>query len=290
MHSMTGYGRCRIDADGREMTIELKTVNHRFLDINLRMPRGLLFLEDSIRKALSARLSRGHADVFVTYKNTRDDARAVTVDTSLLHAYGNALDAIAAEISVHDDRSLMRFASLPDVLSVSEKEDDQEAVSALCTQVTSGAIDALLQMRAQEGEALKQDTLMRLSHLESLSAEIAVRAPDVVTDYKTRLEQRIAELLESPPDPQRMAQEVALMADRAAIDEELVRLKSHIQQMRETLESAEPIGRKLDFLVQELNREVNTIGSKASDLSIGKLVVEGKAEIEKIREQVQNIE
>ena len=290
MYSMTGYGRCRVEADGREMTVELKTVNHRFLDINLRMPRGLLFLEDTIRKALSARLSRGHADVFLTYRNGRDDAREVTVDASLLHAYTAAYDKIAAETGITDDRSLTRLASLPDVLTISEKEDDQEAVTALCRQALEGAVDALVVMRAQEGEALKSDTAMRLDHLEALASQISERAPSVVAEYKERLETRLAELLDAPPDPQRLAQEVALMADRAAIDEELVRLSSHVAQLRQTLTSGEPVGRKLDFLVQELNREVNTIGSKASDLQIGAWVVEAKAEIEKIREQVQNIE
>ena len=290
MYSMTGYGRCREALDGREMTVELKTVNHRFLDVGLRLPRGLLFLEDPLRKALSARLSRGHVDVFLTYRNMRDDAKEVSVDTALVNAYVAALDRITGLTTFSDDRSITRLAQMPDVLTVTEKDDDQEAVTALMLAALGGALDALLSMRAKEGQALSDDLLARLDTLERIAGEIGTRAPDVVLEYKARLEARIAELLGTTPDPQRVAQEVALMADRAAIDEELVRLGSHIAQLRESSKLDEPVGRKLDFLVQELNREVNTIGSKASDLAIGALVVEAKAEIEKIREQVQNIE
>ena len=182
------------------------------------------------------------------------------------------------------------MASLPDVTSVSERDEDEEAVTQLCLSALSGALDQLDAMRVREGAALAADLESKISHLEDIIEEIAKRAPGVVEDYQNRLNARIAELLASPPDPQRLAQEVALFADRAAIDEELVRLRSHFVQFRACLASQEPVGRKLDFLVQELNREVNTIGSKASDLTIGQHVVAAKAEIEKIREQVQNVE
>ena len=290
MRSMTGYGRFRQERNGREITIEIKTVNHRFLDLNLRMPRGTLFLEEPLRKALASRLSRGHADVFLTYRNARDDAKEVVVDTSLLHAYAAAFDVMATETGLTDDRSLTRLAALPNVLTVTEKEDDQDAVTALCIDTLHGALDALTLMRDQEGQALTSDLATRTGHLEEITEQIGARAPEVVKEYQTKLDARIVQLLAAPPDPQRMAQEVALFADKAAIDEELVRLKSHFTQVRECLAATEPVGRKLDFLVQELNREVNTISSKASDLAIASLVVEAKAEIEKIREQVQNIE
>ncbi len=293
MQSMTGYGRFHQEVDGREITLELKSVNHRFLDVNLRMPRGLLFLEDTVRKALAQRLSRGHVDVFVTYRNGRADARAVTVDAALAGAYLAALEElgqVVAGTGVLDDRSLMRVAAMPDVLVVSEKEEDAAAVTALCVSALGGALDALCAMRADEGEALSRDLAARLDNLAGIAERIGTRAPLVVTEYQVKLTARLAELLQAPPDPQRLAQEVALMADRAAIDEELVRLGSHIAQMRACLEQKEPVGRKLDFLVQELNREFNTIGSKASDLTIAALVVEAKAEVEKLREQVQNIE
>jgi len=290
VRSMTGYGRFRQETDGREMSVEIKTVNHRFLDLNLRVPRGMLFLEDVIRKALAARLSRGHADVFLTYRNSRDDAREVRVDTSLLRAYARAFDLMAAETGLQDDRSLTRLASMPDVLTVAERDDDQDAVTALCVSTLQGALDVLARMRGQEGEALSADLQDRIGRLTAGAEQITLRAPDVVADYRARLNARVEELLAAPPDPQRLAQEVALFADRAAIDEELVRLKSHIGQIQDCLKATEPVGRKLDFLVQELNREVNTIGSKASDLTIAALVVALKTEIEKIREQVQNIE
>lgn len=291
MRSMTGYGRGSLERDGRELTLELKTVNHRFLDLNIRLPRALLFLEDGLRKGLNARLSRGHVDVFINYRNARDDAREVTLDGALLKAYAKAMDDAAALLpEMKSDASLTRLVTMPDVLTVSEKAEDQDTVSALCADVLSLACDALEQMRAREGESIGSDLSAKVDNLERIAGEIAQRAPGVVKDYQQRLSDRIAELLQSPPDPQRLAQEVAIFADRAAIDEELVRLSSHFAQFRQLLAADEPVGRKLDFLVQEMNREVNTIGSKASDLEIGKRVVEAKAEIEKIREQVQNIE
>ena len=286
MRSMTGYGRGGIERDGRELTLELKTVNHRFLDLNIRLPRALLFLEDGLRKGLNARLSRGHVDVFINYRNVREDAREVT-----LEAYARAMDEAALLVpGVKDDRALTRLVSMPDVLTVAERSEDQESVTALCADVLNLACDALEQMREREGESIGRDLAAKVDNLERIAGEIAGRAPGVVKDYQQRLNERIAELLQSPPDPQRLAQEVAIFADRAAIDEELVRLSSHFAQFRHLLAASEPVGRKLDFLVQEMNREVNTIGSKASDLEIGKCVVEAKAEIEKIREQVQNIE
>lgn len=290
MRSMTGYGRSRLERDGREMTVEVKTVNHRFLDTNLRVPRGLLYLEEVVRKAVSVRLSRGRVEIFFSYSNSREDARMVAVDASLVRSLWEAYDMIIAMTGVGDDRSVSHIAAQGDVLTVTEGEDDQEAVTALCLDTLSFALDRLVIMREEEGRALEEDMSARLSCLGLITEKIGLRAPEVVADYKARLTARIAELLDAPPDPQRLAQEIAMFADRAAIDEELVRLSSHCAQIRDAFASAEPVGRKLDFLVQELNREINTIGSKASDLTITGLVVEAKAEIEKIREQVQNIE
>lgn len=290
MRSMTGYGRGSAQADGREATIEIKTVNHRFLDVNLRAPRGMLYLEDPLRKAIAQRLSRGHADVYINYRNLREDAREVRVDLPLLLAYGRALDEMGRALYLKDDRSVTRLAQMPDVLSLSEKEEDAQAVTDVCLSALSEALDALSDMRQREGDTLLTDMLEKLDKLEDIRAAILARAPLVVTEYRERLEARIAELLSAPPDPQRLAQEVALLADRAAIDEELVRLASHIAQAREHANLPEPVGRKLDFIVQEMGREVNTIGSKASDLQVTGLVLAAKAEIEKMREQVQNIE
>lgn len=290
MRSMTGYGRSRMEMDGRETTVEVKTVNHRFLDISFRMPRSLSFLEEPIRKALAARMSRGHVDVYLTYCNARADARVVNVDLSLLQAYQKALSQMREAGHLVDDMKLSAYARLPDVLTVSEQEEDQAAVTALATVALNRALDDLIAMREREGSRLGDDMGAKLAHLDQLRAQIAARAPRVTVDYRDRLKARIEQLMEGPPDEQRLVQEVALFADRAAIDEELVRLSSHIAQISALIRSGEPVGRKLDFLVQELNREINTIGSKASDLEIASCVVDAKSEIEKLREQVQNIE
>lgn len=290
MVSMTGYGRKQLLREGREMTVELKTVNHRFLDISFRMPRHLGFLEEPIRKALAARMQRGHVDVNIAYRNNREDARVVSVDASLLAAYRAAFQTIQETVQVRDDMELSAYARLPDVLVISEQEEDRDAVISLMQETVQAACDEVCAMRAREGETLRQDMAEKLRHIEEMAAEIAERAPLVVQAYQEKLTARLAELLEVPIDPQRLAQEIAIFVDRCAIDEELVRLASHIGQIRAAFVSQEGVGRRLDFLIQELNREVNTIGSKASDLTIGARVVDMKGDIEKLREQVQNIE
>lgn len=290
MKSMTGYGRCHIEEDGREMTVEVKSVNHRFLDISYRLSRTLSFLDDAVRKGVGARLARGHVDVFVSYENHRQDARTVRVDTALAAAYRQALGELAAAVGRDADLPLAEYARLPDVLTVQEKNEDQQAVRALFVRALDGALDGLIQMREQEGERMRADMLEKLNAIDGLRETIAARAPAVVEEYREKLSQRIAALTDGELDEARLLTEVALFADRAAIDEELVRLKSHLDALHDTAQMAEPVGRKLDFLVQELNRETNTIGSKASDTAIAQAVVAAKGEIEKLREQVQNIE
>ena len=290
MRSMTGYGRCQIAEDGREMTVEVKSVNHRFLDLSYRLGRELTFLDDAVRSGVSAKLARGHVDVFVSYANHRQDAREVRVDTALARAYREAMEELAATVGAGVMPSLAEYARMPDVLTVQAGAEDQQAVRELFTRALSGALDALIAMREQEGQRLREDVLEKTANLEALRDQIATRAPLVVNDYRDRLRQRVSQLLEGEIDETRLATEIALFADRAAIDEELVRLVSHIAQVRKTVEQQEPVGRKLDFLVQELGREVNTIGSKAQDTEIAQWVVQAKGEIEKLREQVQNIE
>jgi uncharacterized protein (TIGR00255 family) len=287
---MTGYGRRQLQEEGREITVEVKTVNHRFLDIGFRMPRNLNFLEEPIRARLNQKLQRGHADVFINYRNNREDAREVFVDEPLLGAYKAALEQMAGLADAPDDRALSKYAALPDVLRVTEREEDQEAVTSLAQKALDLALCDVLAMREKEGAVLRDDLEAHLSQVEQLGRLIAQRAPQVALAYRERLEARLRELPISPVEPQRLAQEVALFADRCAIDEELARLASHIQQTRECLAGDREAGRKLDFLVQELNREVNTIGSKAADAQITNWVVAMKCEIEKLREQVQNIE
>ena len=290
MQSMTGYGRCQLERDGRVMTVEVKSVNHRFLDTSYRLPRHLAFLDDAVRRGVSARLSRGHVDVFVNYENHRDDAREVRVDTALACAYQRAIVELSAALSLSGGLSVEEYARMPDVLTIQEKEEDQQAVRELFDEALSAALGELIAMREREGESMKQDILQKLTRIEEIRGEIAQRAPLVVEDYRARLAERIAALTDGEIDEARLITEVAIFADRAAIDEELVRLLSHIAQIRATVELCEPVGRKLDFLVQELNREFNTIGSKAMDAQIAQCVVQAKGEIEKLREQVQNIE
>ncbi len=292
MLSMTGYGRAFVEIEGRQMTVEVKSVNHRFLDISFRMPRNLMFLEDAARKAIGARLARGHVDVFVTYRNLRTDARTVQVDEALFSAYVEALRRLrdAAGSQLRDDRTLMGIAHMPDVMTVTEAEEDQDAVRALLEAALGQALDALCAMRAREGEAIRDDLKSRVDAIERMTEAVEARYPETVAAYTQRLRAAMEELAGSGVDETRLMMEVAVMADRSAIAEETVRLHSHILQLRNVFESPEPIGRRVDFIVQELNREVNTISSKSQDIPITQLTVDMKAEIEKLREQVQNIE
>lgn len=290
MQSMTGYGRCQLTLEGREMTLEIKTVNHRFLDVSFRMPRNISFLEETLRRKLAAKLRRGHADVFVNYRNTRADARTVTVDTALVAAYEVAAEQVRQASGASERLTVAELMNLPDVVQVTEAEEDREQVTALAQAVLAKVLEEVQAMRAREGEALRRDLNEHLDALAALRDQIALRAPQVPEAYRERLTARLAELPVAPVEPQRLAQEVAIFADKAAIDEELSRLQSHIAQMRACLNEAGEVGRRLDFLTQEMNREVNTIGSKASDVEITNCVVAAKSEIEKLREQVQNVE
>ncbi len=290
-NSMTGFGRANVLIDGREITVELKSVNHRFLDLGFRMPRHISFLEDEIRRQLTERLTRGHVDVFVSYRNTRTDARTAVVDGALLNAYITAANECAEKYGLRNDLSVVSALRFPDVVDVVEAEEDREAVTELLKKALGAACDELINMRRIEGERLCADLLARLDTVLGIRAGIAEKAPGVVEDYRAKLNERIASILQSVEiDAARLATEVALFADKANIDEELVRLGSHVAAARELLENGSAVGRKMDFIVQEMNREFNTIGSKANNKDITALVIEGKAEIEKIREQVQNLE
>ena len=291
MRSMTGYGRRLISRDGREMTVEIKTVNHRFLDVSLRMPRALSFAEETVRKKLGQSLRRGHVDMNVSYLNLRTDARVVRVDEGLVAQYLNAIQSIGKVLNGTGEIDPASFiAAQPDVLTVTVAEEDQEAVLALLMDTMNAALSDVEAMREREGEALQKDLTIHLDEVKKIREEIAQIAPKVPLIYQERLKLRLTELGIKDLDEQRLYQEVALMADRCAIDEELSRLLSHFDQVTEALQGQGEVGRRLDFLVQELNREVNTIGSKASDAQITKLVVAAKSEIEKLREQVQNVE
>ena len=289
--SMTGFGRATVASDGREITIELKSVNHRYLDLAFRMPRHIGFIGDVLRQLLTEQLSRGHVDIFVNYRNTRTDARTVVIDEALMGAYLSAARKAAAQYELRDDITLSAAMRFPDVTDVIEAEEDRDAVAALAREAALRAVTAMKRMRAGEGERLCNDLLNRVTTVESIAGKIDVRAPFVVEEYRTKLSERIESMLGGVEvDRTRLATEVALFADKASINEELVRLASHITEMRKVLGADEAAGRRLDFIVQEMNREFNTIGSKANDAEITSLVIAGKGEIEKIREQVQNIE
>lgn len=291
MKSMTGYGKGVAARDGRELVIELKSVNHRFLDIGIRVPRMLGCTEDTIRKVLNTRLSRGHVDVFISYRNTREDAKSVRIDTQLLTAYVTAARQAPAHLGLEDDLTLANVLRLPDVCEIVAADEDTDALIALADEATNAAVDALETMREAEGERLKTALQAGVDAMAAYRERILMRAPLVVEDYRKKLTERIESVLsDTEIDRARLATEIALFADRACIDEELVRLQSHITQFRAYLEASEPIGRKMDFIIQEMNRECNTIGSKANDTELTNAVLLCKAEIEKLREQIQNVE
>ncbi len=291
VNSMTGFGRYALEHEGREITVELKSVNHRYLDIGFRMPRAISFIEDTLRGVISSELSRGHVDVFVFYRNNRADARKVSVDMNLLGEYLTAAREAASTFGLRDDVGLSSALRLPDVTEIVEADEDRDEVCRLAGDACRAACKELKAMRAKEGAKLYYDLYGKCAAVEAIAASVAERAPQVVEEYRIKLNERIEKLLGAVDvDKARLATEVALFADKAGIDEEIVRLGSHVTQFKAMLDGTEPAGRRLDFIVQEMNREFNTIGSKANDGEIVNLVISGKGEIEKIREQVQNIE
>ena len=291
MNSMTGYGKGTSFFDGREMTVELKSVNHRFLDVSMRLPRVLSCIEDPIRTTIASRLSRGHIDVFVNYRNTRSDAKSVRIDSVLLSEYVSAARDANASLCLKDDLTLSNVLRLPDVTEIIPGDEDADALIALSEEAVNRALDGLIDMRTSEGARLKIALSEGVSHMDAYHEQILSRAPFVTDNYRLKLNERIESVLnDTEIDRARLATEIALFADRCCIDEELVRLKSHIAQFRAYLDSDEPVGRNMDFIVQEMNRECNTIGSKANDSDLTSAVLGCKAEIEKLREQIQNVE
>jgi uncharacterized protein (TIGR00255 family) len=291
IRSMTGFGRGEAAGPYGRLVVEIKSVNHRFSEVVFRMPRAYLALEEAARKLILTRVNRGRVEVFLTWEPSQA-GKGVKVDKELALAYHNALKALGEEIGSNQAISLDQLAKLPDVLRVEEGSLEPESLWPVLESATLDGLSRLIQMREREGEGLKADLSARLQTLAELRQRVAERNPVVVAEYKARLEKRLEELLPKNGllDPIRLAQEVALFADRADISEEMQRLGAHIQAFQEALGEAEPVGRRLDFLVQEMGREVNTTGSKGNDALIANLVVTAKTELEKIREQVQNIE
>jgi uncharacterized protein (TIGR00255 family) len=289
--SMTGYGRSLVIQDGHEMAFEIKSLNHRYMDIHMRLPRNLTFLEEEIRQIVQERISRGRIEVHVNYQNVGPTSKKVEIDYGLLEAYMKAFDDVEKKTSLKDDITLSFIMELPDVVMITEEEENDEILKSIVRRGMNEALDELILMREHEGKKLTLDILDRIEYIHEMVAKIEERAPFVVQEYKEKLKERIQELLQdSTIDEARFNTEVAYFADRSNITEEIVRLKSHMSQLRAALDANHSVGRKLDFIIQEMNRETNTIGSKASDLEIINIVVEIKSEIEKIREQAQNIE
>ena len=291
IRSMTGYGRGQQLLHGRSITVEIRSVNHRYFEFSCRTPRGCAFLEDRLKRTLQQAISRGKVEVSLTLQTVESRSGAVAVDHALAGQYLTALRALAAEYNLTDDLTLSTVARLPDLFTVCRGEEDEEELADDVLSVLQEALDRFVAMREAEGERLRADVLSRLFTLEEHLAFVEERSPQTVAEYRARLTAKLNELLGGAvADEARILTEAAIVADRLAVDEETVRLHSHIAQLRGILDCAEPVGRKLDFLVQEMNRETNTIGSKCSDTAIAGHVVEMKSEIEKIREQIQNIE
>lgn len=289
--SMTGYGSAKGSVEGQEITVELKSVNNRYLDCSVRLPRNFLFAEDTVKQAVSAGVSRGKVDVFVSAQASQDSGTVVSVNEELARGYRDAVARIAETLGLESGLNAFSLARFPDVLTVERRELDKDKAAAALSEITAKAVEEFNAMREREGERLRRDMLGKLETIEGLVSVVEERSPQTVKEYRERLEARLRDILaDRSLDEQRVITEAAIFADRTAVDEETVRLRSHIAQFRTMLEEGSPIGRKMDFLVQEFNRESNTVGSKCSDASLAKVVVDLKSEIEKIREQLQNVE
>ena len=289
--SMTGYGSAKGTVEGLNISAELKSVNNRYLDVSVRLPRGFLFAEEAIKAAVQQHISRGKVDVFLTVDSSQAADTVVRINEPLLRAYLDALDSIASEHGLQNDVTALSVARFPDVLSVEKAEADQDALRAGLVSLMDEALAEYDRMRLREGQKLREDVEGRLVTIEALVTEVETHAPETVEAYHNRLRQKLESVLEGKEvDEARVITECAVFADRVAVDEETVRLRSHIAQMRQMLAAGSPFGRKADFLIQEFNREANTIGSKCQNADIAKVVVDLKSEIEKIREQIQNIE
>ena len=289
--SMTGFGRGEAEAGGRQWVVEMRCVNHRYLDLKIKMPKGYAGLEEQVRKTVSATMQRGRVDVLLSVTGDFSDLREIEVNSSLAATYRDALTKLGTALDLQDNTTLSQLASYPDVLVLKQREEDLGLVWPAMEQALKQALAACDTMRSQEGDALARDMLQRLSHFAQVVHTIENGIPELLQQREQKLRERLQKLLDNVQlDPQRLAQEVAILADKTDVTEEIVRLDSHINQFRAFLESDEAAGRKLDFLLQEFLREVNTMASKINDAAIAHLGVELKGELEKMREQVQNIE
>lgn len=289
--SMTGFGRERRILEGREILVEIRSVNHRYYEFSARTPKAYGYLDEKLKALLNTSISRGKVEASVFIYNQEGVNAQIEINKEVAKGYINALRNSADEFSLEDDLTLSKIMRLPDVFTVVKETEDEDEIWNEVESVAKAALDKFIQMRVAEGRKMYDDVSSRLNYLESAVGTIEEQSPNTTKAYEERLYAKIKETLEDKDiDDQRIVTEVAIFADKTAVAEETIRLRSHISQFRDLINSSEPVGRKLDFLVQEMNREVNTIGSKAQDLVITKLVVDMKSEIEKIREQIQNIE
>ena len=289
--SMTGYGRAVETVNGREFTVELRSVNNRYLDCSVKMPRSVSFAEEAVKQAVKQSVSRGKVDVFITIKSENSDDTKITLNTSVLEGYLSAMRQMVDEFSVRDDISVSTVSRLPEVFSVEKPEVDEDQLKADLMGVVAKALAGYDAMRVTEGKALDADLRSRGNTILELVSQVEAGNAQTVIDYRARLENKLKEVLANTSiDESRILTEAAIFADKVAVDEETVRLRSHLQQMNHMLTTGGAVGRKLDFLLQEMNRETNTIGSKCTDVKLARIVVDIKAELEKIREQTQNIE
>ena len=291
IRSMTGYGKQSLNVEKREYQVEIKSVNHRYLDINIKLPKSISYLEDTIKKEISAKIKRGKIDVFITFENNSQEGKNITINKELAKLYIEQLKELAQEEKILNNIEVMDIAKLPDILIVKNDEEDEKIQNELI-EVVQGAISKIIEMKNIEGNKIEQDLLQRIEKIENKILEISSKSTGLIEEYVVKLEKRIKEILKTEEiDKSRIAQEVVIYADKCSIEEEVTRLKSHIYQFRNLISNNnETIGKKLDFLIQEMNRETNTIGSKANNLEITNGVIDIKTELEDIREQIQNIE
>ena len=289
--SMTGYGRAVETVNGREFTVELRSVNNRYLDCSVKLPRSVSFAEEAVKQAVKASVSRGKVDVFISVKSENSDDTKISLNASVLEGYLSAMRRMVTEFGVRDDISVSTVSRLPEVFTVEKPEVDEEQLKADLMSVVAKALEGYDAMRVTEGRALDADLRSRGNTIAELVSQVEAGNGQTVIDYRTRLENKLKEVLANTAiDESRILTEAAIFADKVAVDEETVRLRSHLQQMNTMLTAGGAVGRKLDFLLQEMNREANTIGSKCTDVRLARIVVDIKAELEKIREQTQNIE
>ncbi len=289
--SMTGYGTGTAEAVGKTFTVEIKAVNSRYSDFSIKMPRAYTFLEDPLRKKASERINRGKVDIYVNVESNGEGDSVVNLNKPLAKAYLDALRELGSELDIQSNANAETFLRIPDVFTVEKAPDDAEVIISAVTEALGIALDGFDAMRITEGEKLVCDLKEHLAFIKNATEEVEKRSPKIVEEYRARIEERMRDILGSAShDETRLLTEVAIFADKVNVNEETVRLRSHIEQFNQMLDGGGSVGRKIDFLIQEMNREINTIGSKSNDLDVARIVIDVKAEIEKLREQIQNVE